>query len=116
MVVRELSKETLNQLARVFGREAVPAAVLVAGPIECAPKTGLGKIRKRRDGYGGIRLAMKLRRQSVSRPTRGCRALSRLVAAGRDVSRPVAPHHDRSALAESLRYTGRGASVSCSGE
>ena len=55
---------------------------------------------------------MKRARQPMPRPTRAGRALSRLVAPGRGLSRRAATGQ---ALAESLRYTGRGASVSCSG-
>jgi hypothetical protein len=64
------------------------------------------EIRKRRDRYSGIRTATRVLVvlcRGLSPPVATCRGLSRLAAPGR-------------ALAGSLRYTGRGASVSCSGE
>jgi hypothetical protein len=57
VVVRQLSKEALNQVARAFGREAVSAGEFVAGFDQLRAENGLGKIHKRKDGYDGIRLA-----------------------------------------------------------
>jgi len=78
---------------RASDRVALSAAEFVTGFDQLRAENGLGKIRKRKGGYRGIRLATshEMLMTGECPGDAPCRALSVLVTSCRALSRPVAP-------------------------